>query len=335
MFQLGRRGAENAHPDVDTDADQGNRPGAGPCSVLISDIGTVTVDGEVIATASSSDAAQTVILDHLHQRALHRAAPVEASILDQQQAIVLRIRVREDGASELLEDPKLLKAPKAPEVTPPPGPAPAPAPVTPPPGPAPAPAPVPSPPSSPPTAAPTTPPQSRPSPVDHTPSSTVSSSAEPVGVPEALVTAVALVCETVNSGDLAEAKAHAAALERHAVHVFGPDHHYTLEARALEAHVAHLMGDHATATRLSLQVAAARHRQGDIRAQEDIERAVVSWQLLTVPFTAVPLGRHLLSLWSQISEAAGTERYAEAERRLSMLARITPPPFGASMTRVS
>ncbi|MFD9286708.1 hypothetical protein ACFWD7_58400, partial [Streptomyces mirabilis] len=301
------------------------------------------------------DAAQTVILDHLHQRALHRAAPVEASILDQQQRIVLRIRVLEDGASELLEDPKRLEDLKAQEVTPPPGPAPAP---------------VTSPPSSPPTAAPaessaqgkasvgkesparavmrndgayrdderavpTVPSQSPPSSVDRIPPSSVSSSAEPVGVPEELVTAVALVCETVNSGDLPEAKAHAAALERHAAHRFGPDHLYTLEARALEAHVAHLMGDHATATTLSLQVAASRYRQGDTRAREDIERAVASWELLAVPFTAVPLGRQLLSLWSQISEAVGTERYAAAERRLSTLARITPPSFGASMERIS
>ncbi|MFD5065013.1 hypothetical protein [Streptomyces sp. NPDC058394] len=320
----------------------------------------MTVDGEVIAEASSSDAAQTVVLDYLHQRALRRAAPVEASILDQQQRIVLRIRVLEDGASELLEDPKLLEDPRAPEVTPtPPGPAPNP---------------VTSPPSSPPTSAPadlsapkkgsageesplravtrngdayrddepavptapTTRPQSPPSSVDDISPSSVSSSAEPVGVPEELVTSVTLVCETVNSGDLAAAKAHAAALERHAAHHFGPDNPYTLEARAVEAYVAHLMGDHATATTLSLQVAAWRHRQGDTRAQEDIDRAVASWQLLAVPFSAVPLGRQLLSLWSQISrEAAGTERYTAAERRLSTLARITPPPFGASMERIS
>ncbi|MFE1518999.1 hypothetical protein ACFW9I_19580 [[Kitasatospora] papulosa] len=317
----------------------------------------MTVDREVIATASSSDAAQTVVLDHLHQRALHRVAPVEATILDQQQRIVLRIRVLEDGASELLENPTLLEDPKAPEVTPPP---PGPAPVTPPP---------PSPQTSAPAdlsapkkggagegsplravtrnggaypnderavpTAPTTASQKPPSSVDDIPPSSASSSAGLVGVPEELVTAVALVCETVNSGDLAEAKAHAAVLERHAAHHFGLDHLYTLEARALEAHVAYLMGDHTTATTLSLQVAASRHRQGDTRAQEDIERAVVSWHLLAVPFTAVPLGRQLLSLWSQISEAADTERYAAAERRLSSLARITPPPFGVSMERAS
>ncbi|MET8948216.1 hypothetical protein ABZX30_32960 [Streptomyces sp. NPDC004542] len=360
MFQLGRGDAENAHPDLDTGVDQGDRPEAGPCTVFISGDGTVTVDGEVIATATSGDAAQTVVLDRLHQRALDRAAPVEASVLDQQRRMVLRIRVREDGASELLEDPRPLEDPKPLDVATTTALGPSHVTVTPAPSPpADAPA-VPTAASAPEaagagtgsrpggdtrngasgdddTAVPTAfamPAQSPPLPAIHTPTPSVSASAEPVAVPEELVTAVTLVCETVTSGELTLAKVQAAALERQAAHHFGPDHLYTLEARALEAHVAHLMGDHATATTLSLQVAALRHRQGDARAREDIERALASWELLATPFTAIPLGRRLLSLWDQIAGAAGTERYAAAEQRLSTLTRVTPPAFAASMASI-
>lgn len=117
MFQLEQRGAMNAQAELDpaavavavgADADAGASAGAErddgsggrPCPVFISADGTVAVNGEIIASAASGDAAQTAVLDHLQQRALALATPVEASVLDQQRRIVLRIRVREDGASE-------------------------------------------------------------------------------------------------------------------------------------------------------------------------------------------------------------------------------------------
>ncbi|MFJ3671053.1 hypothetical protein ACIPSE_31785 [Streptomyces sp. NPDC090106] len=156
-------------------------------------------------------------------------------------------------------------------------------------------------------------------------------STEEITVPEEIAAAVTLVCEAVTAGELTQAKAQAAVLERQSAHHFGPDHLYTLEARALEAYVAHLLGDHAMATTLSLQVAALRHRQGDIRAREDIERAVASWEMLAAPFTAIPLGKRLLSLWKQIGGTEGAERYAAAQGRMQAMARVTPPAFAASL----
>ncbi|MFD0304061.1 hypothetical protein [Streptomyces sp. NPDC127119] len=352
MYRLDRRDAKNAQSDPGTDVDRGDRLDDRPCPVFISTDGAVTVDGEVIATAASGDAAQAVVLDRLHQRALDRAAPVQASILDQRRRLVLRIRVREDGASELLEDPLPLDASDETGV---PTAAQAAAPA------------VPSPQDGPGAGSGTGPgsatgtrpardvehgpyqeydtsvlpmvrrptPGPRTQPVPTPTASPVPAPAPaPVTVPEELVAGVALVCETVISGELTLAKAQAAALERQAAHRFGPDHLYALEARALEAYVAHLMGEHTAATTLSLQVAALRHRQGDDRAREDIERALASWELLTTPIAAVPLGKRLLPLWNRISGADGTERYAAAERRLSTLARVTPPAFAASLENI-
>ncbi|TQJ46545.1 hypothetical protein [Streptomyces sp. SLBN-115] len=379
MFQLEQRGVKNAQtelgPAAGAGAERGDDSGGRPCPVFISADGTVAVNGEIIASAASGDAAQTAVLDHLHQRALALATPVEASVLDQQRRIVLRIRVREDGASELLEDPLPLDLA---DPSPVPGPAPAhpgptASPVTPtppavsaPPA-APAPSAVPSAPEVPGSgAAPSagagagaregegrgsrsgpyrdydtailtalrTPTHRPPAQAVQAPNPSPHPSPGPVAVPEELVAGVTLVCETVTSGELALAKIQASALERQAAHRFGPEHLYTLEARALEAYVAHLTGDHAAATTLALQVAELRHRQGDLRAREDIERAVAFWELLSSPYTAVPLGRRLLPLWNRISGADGTERYAAAGRRLSLLAQVTPPEFAAALRNI-
>ncbi|MCX5372140.1 hypothetical protein [Streptomyces sp. NBC_00103] len=397
MFQLEQRGAMNAQAELDpaavavavgADADAGASAGAErddgsggrPCPVFISADGTVAVNGEIIASAASGDAAQTAVLDHLQQRALALATPVEASVLDQQRRIVLRIRVREDGASELLEDPLPLDvadpspvpspAPAHPSPTAAPTyPGPTASPVTPTPPPvsappaAPAPSAVPSAPEVPGSgAAPgpgagagagagsrsgpyrdydtailtalRTPTHGPPAQAVQAPKPSPHPSPGPVAVPEELVAGVTLVCETVTSGELALARVQASALERQAAHRFGPEHLYTLEARALEAYVAHLTGDHAAATTLALQVAELRHRQGDLRAREDIERAVAFWESLSSPYTAVPLGRRLLPLWNRISGADGTERYAAAGRRLSLLAQVTPPAFAAALRNI-
>ncbi|MET8945667.1 hypothetical protein ABZX30_19270 [Streptomyces sp. NPDC004542] len=302
MFQLEQRGTqpastgsgaviEAAAPARD-DTERGDRPGVGPrgdrfgggpVPVFITTDGTVAVNGEVIATGATGGTAQTAVLDHLHEHARALGAPVEASVLDEQRRTVLRIQVREDGASELLEDSLPFDEPKAPSTHP--GPA----------G-----------------------PQTLPAP-------------EPVSAPEELAAAVALICETVTSGELTSAKLHTAALQKQSARRFGPEHLYTLEARTFEAYVAHLMGDHITAATLWLQVAELRHRRDDVRAREDVERAVASWQLVVSPFTAVPLGRRLLALWEQIGAAEEAQHYQAAEHRLASLSQVAPPAFAASL----
>ncbi|MER5201230.1 hypothetical protein ACWD3J_47475 [Streptomyces sp. NPDC002755] len=150
-------------------------------------------------------------------------------------------------------------------------------------------------------------------------------------IPEELAAGVTLVCETVTSGELTLAKVQASALERQAARRFGQEHYYTLEARALEAYVAHLLGDHATAAALALHVAEVRHRQGDSRVHDDVKRAAICWELLASPFAAVPLGKRLLSLWKLVGVPEDGERYAAAERRLAVLSRMTPPAFAAAL----
>ncbi|WP_329538507.1 hypothetical protein OG568_60960 (plasmid) [Streptomyces sp. NBC_01450] len=410
--------------------DKDDVSGSGLWHVLIAVDGTVTVNGDVIATATGG-AARTTALDHLHRRAVALARPVEASVLDEQRRATLRIRVQQDGASELLGDPIPFDKPKAAPAAPsPPVPTPAPGPGTAPspgsgprlgPGPIPAPepgpasgsapglapipasgslpepgaGPVPAPPQAggprqperpvdvtaepymdsattvlkpvrvPPALRRTVPapvvtepsvPGAPPAPARSTradgpdaPPAAEGHTAPPVGappiaasvpndlatapvtVPDELAANVALICETIAGGDLALAKIQASALERQAVHHFGRDHLYALEARSLEAYVAHLTGDHGTAAALALRVAEVRHRQGDVRAREDVERAFYSWELVLSPLQSVPLGRRLLPLWNAISAAEGTERYKAAERRMSALTQVTPPSFAASL----
>lgn len=138
MFRQERRAARPTPPAAKggkgRSARNSREGGAGDnlCHVLISADGTVSVGGEVIATATG-DTAQTAVLDHLHGRAVVLARPVEASVLDHQRRATLRIRVWQDGASELMADPSPLDkdvppAPPAPSSGPAQAPAPAPAP---------------------------------------------------------------------------------------------------------------------------------------------------------------------------------------------------------------
>lgn len=377
MFGLEQRGAKSASANPGTEASaqadtqpehgvRGGGPGGTGHSVVITTDGSVLIDGLVIKTAASGDTAQTAVLDLLHQRALSLSSAVDASILDQQQRVTLHIRVREDGASELLSEPVFLDTveaspppvPPAPSSTPSTGPlgktdakqdaVPDPnarpeqgatqrdqdttiltavEPVRPTvrPGPEALPgsrqqaqAPLPPPPLS--------------RPAAQAPMSDSVSDLTPL--PEELVAGVALVCETAAVGDLALARAHASALERQAARRFGPEHLYTLEALALEAYTAHLTGEHASATALALQVAEARHRQGNSRAKADIERAVAYWELTTSPFAAMSLGNRLLPLWKLIGASEDGDRYSAAERRLATLSRVTPPAFAAALKDV-
>ncbi|MFJ2885463.1 hypothetical protein ACIO53_05425 [Streptomyces sp. NPDC087305] len=316
MFQLEQRDTKpqptDSPADIEPvaragdDAGRADRTGDAPSPVFITSDGTVAVDGEIIARATSGDAAQTVVLDHLQRRAMAQGAPVEASVLDQQRRTVLRIRVREDGASELLEDPISFDEPGAPAMPP-----------------------VPVPESAGDARRGSI--RDQDTTVLTAVGTPVPARPEPLAVPDEFRAAATLVCETVTSGELTSAKVQAAALARQSARRFGPAHLYTLEARALEAYVAHLLGDHATATTLWLQVAELRHRQDDPHAREDVERAVVCWELIASPFNAVPLGKRLLALWKLIGPAEGTERYTAAERRLATLSQVTPPAFAVSL----
>lgn len=119
----------------------------------------------------------------------------------------------------------------------------------------------------------------------HAPGSPPAGPQAPVAVPipPSLAEGVALVCEAVTTGDLGLARNRASTLERQAAREFGPEHLYAVETCALSAYVAHLSGDHSAATALSLRAAELRYRQGDQRAQEDIERAAATWELLNSP----------------------------------------------------
>ncbi|MEU3855223.1 hypothetical protein [Streptomyces sp. NPDC029554] len=447
--------------------------------VFISSQGIASINGEPVPTGDGS--AQSAILDHLHRRARELARPIEASVLDQQQRTALRLRVRPDGASELLEEPYDL-SPDTPvqqarvSAPPPAVDALSPAESVPPsavrtepartasataaagrgtdasqvtghftstpemtggagagqdsaddagaggvaggggtefvdwettvlrvvtdpdapsrqdrnssvPRPVPDARPQPDPDGqppvlraaasspadrphpqaagevepvvtgptdgpedqSPPTQAATAeaPVRQAPAPARDTHTSPVARIEDPVrpktpapapAVPPQLAEHVARVIEAVTGGNLPVANAAVTELRELATNLFGPRHPHTLEAYALEAYVAHLGGNQAHSTAISLRVAGLRFQQGDPRALDEVQRAAATWELLTAPHTAVPLGGELLAVWKQVTGVTAEgdavsvpEGIRAVEARLNAFARVRAPLLARGM----
>ncbi|MEU6602913.1 hypothetical protein [Streptomyces flaveolus] len=169
-------------------------------------------------------------------------------------------------------------------------------------------------------------------PVTATPAPSAKTALATVGVPPQLAGAVARVVEAVADHNLQLAEDTVTELKQLAASTFGPEHPHTLETYGLEAYVAHLGGNQAHSTAISLRVAGLRLRQGDPRALEEVQRAAATWELLTAPHTAVPLGGELLTLWRRIigADAAGDtvdipEGIRAVESRLHAFVRVPAP----------
>ncbi|MEV2236070.1 hypothetical protein AB0H69_47020 [Streptomyces phaeochromogenes] len=159
-----------------------------------------------------------------------------------------------------------------------------------------------------------------------------------VPIPPQLVEGVARVIEAVADGDLPLADAAVTELGELATSTFGPGHPHTLETYALEAYIAHLGGNQAHSTAISLRVAGLRLQQSDPRALDEVQRAAATWELLTSPHTAVPLGRELLALWKQIMGVTAeddTARIPEGirtvESRLNAFLRVPAPALAVGL----
>ncbi|MCX5170767.1 hypothetical protein OG616_22500 [Streptomyces antibioticus] len=120
-------------------------------------------------------------------------------------------------------------------------------------------------------------------------------------VPDDIADRVVRINALTVTGRLDEAFAEATALRESLSGAAGTGHPYALEARALEAYVAHLRGDHRQATVLALSVARIRCGAGDERAPTEVARAAAAWQLLDDDRAVVVHGRELLGMWDGLS----------------------------------
>ncbi|MFF8536684.1 hypothetical protein ACN6K9_000542 [Streptomyces sp. SAS_267] len=102
------------------------------------------------------------------------------------------------------------------------------------------------------------------------------------------------------AGRLDEAFAGATALRESLTGSMGAEDPYAVEARAVEAYLAYLRGDHREAIVLALAVARIRCGARDGRAPAEVARAAAAWQQLDDDRAVVAHGRELLHMWAML-----------------------------------
>ncbi|MEU3891992.1 hypothetical protein [Streptomyces sp. NPDC029041] len=279
-------------------------------AVRIPGEGLAEINGELLVVEEGASVHEAV-LDRLQRHAQERAAPVEATVNDGHSGAHFVLRVAPDGSSRLLDTTERTEAAdQAPE--PPPAPAPvaaapthagvsavagavAPAPVS-----AVAAAVARA------RAAATAPPAPAPPPQPSRP------------LPPELAARVAHINALTATGRIEEASAEATALREELTRSAGTEHPDALEARAMEAYLAHLRGDHREATVLALSVARILCGAGAPGAPGAIARAAAAWQRLEDGTAVVVHGSELLHMWDRLR---GAGRLAPADERLARRVR--------------
>ncbi|MCX4904459.1 hypothetical protein [Streptomyces sp. NBC_00878] len=125
----------------------------------------------------------------------------------------------------------------------------------------------------------------------------------PTGVaePTELAEHIGRINALAATGRLDEAFADATALRESLTGSVGAGHPHSVEARGLEAYLAHLRGDHREAVVLALAVARIRCGAGDEQASVDVARATAAWQHLVDDLAVVTHGHELLHMWDMLS----------------------------------
>ncbi|MZF89910.1 hypothetical protein [Streptomyces sp. SID5643] len=311
-------------------------------AVRIPGEGLAEINGEPLVVEEGGSVHEAV-LDRLQRHAQERAAAVEATVNDGPSGAAFVLQVAPDGSSRILDPaertgttgrapelPQSVPAPELPQSVPAPElpqsvPAPeppqrAPAPELPPSAPAPAPAPAPvsavaaavararAAATAPPAPAP-------PAPAPPTPAPPPQPS-RPLA-PE-LADLVAHINALTAAGRIEEASAEVTALREALTRSAGTEHPDALEARAMEAYLAHLRGDHREATVLALSVARILCGAGDPGAPAAIARAAAAWQRLEDGRAAVIHGSELLHMWNRLR---GVGRLTPDDERLARRVR--------------
>ncbi|MEV6016395.1 MULTISPECIES: hypothetical protein [unclassified Streptomyces] len=119
-------------------------------------------------------------------------------------------------------------------------------------------------------------------------------------LPADLTERIARVNALAADGRLDEAFADASELRESLTDALGAEHPYAVEARAVEAYLAHLRGDHREAIVLALAVARIRCGARDGRAPAEVARAAAAWQQLDDDRAVVAHGRELLHMWAML-----------------------------------
>lgn len=144
-------------------------------------------------------------------------------------------------------------------------------------------------------------------------------SARTIDLPAELAEPIGRINALAGVGRLDEAFAEATALRERLTGSMGAEHPQALEARAVEAYLAHLRGDPREATVLALAVARIRCGARDDRAPEEVARATAAWQRLDDDQAALTHGRELLHMWAKLEHrgplSPGHSELAEQVRR--------------------
>ncbi|WP_405916755.1 hypothetical protein [Streptomyces sp. NBC_00728] len=128
----------------------------------------------------------------------------------------------------------------------------------------------------------------------------VAAPAVTAGLPDGLTGRIGRINALAADGLLDEAFADATALREELTDAMGAEHPHAVEARAVEAYLAHLRGDHREAIVLALAVARIRCRARDGRAPAEVARAAAAWQQLDDDRAVVAHGRELLHMWDTL-----------------------------------
>ncbi|MEV6196170.1 hypothetical protein AB0M19_27665 [Streptomyces sp. NPDC051920] len=128
----------------------------------------------------------------------------------------------------------------------------------------------------------------------------VAAPAVTTALPADLTEHIGRINALASAGRLDEAFADATALRESLTGSMGADHPYAVEARAVEAYLAHLRGDHREAIVLALAVARMRCGARDGRAPAEVARAAAAWQQLDDDRAVVAHGRELLHMWAML-----------------------------------
>ncbi|MFF7865383.1 hypothetical protein ACFZCT_02815 [Streptomyces qaidamensis] len=268
-------------------------------AVRIPGEGLAEINGELLFVQEGGSVHEAV-LDRLQRHAQERATAVEATVNDGPSGAAFVLQVAPDGSSRLLDPTERTEttglapqSPPAPALEPPPASAPAPvsavaaavararAAAMAPPAPAPPPQPT-----------------------------------RPLA-PE-LADRVAHINALTAAGRIEEASVEVTALREALTRSAGTEHPDALEARAMEAYLAHLRGDHREATVLALSVARILCGAGDPGAPAAVARAAAAWQRLEDGRAAVVHGGELLHMWNRLR---GGGRLAPADERLARRVR--------------
>lgn len=275
--------------------------------VYISGEGIAEIDGHTLVPVPGQSVHEAV-LDRLQAHAEERGGAVEAMVYDGPDAVRFVLQVLPDGSSHVLDPDE----PPTPTPTPEPAEFAVPAPEQ-------APAPVPVAAAE---------PVRAPAAVVVPPSAAATASAVATAVARARATAAARaevpdpaavtapavrtdfpdwLTERIGringlaaAGMLDEAFDDATELRESLTEAMGAEHPHAVEARAVEAYLAHLRGDHREAIVLALAVARIRCRARDGRAPAEVARAAAAWQQLDDDRAVVAHGRELLHMWTSL-----------------------------------